>query len=91
MIDHYHNKARYPEPAPAVKSWAGWRRKRGMDDAWELVVPLVPACQMSKGEVYQHLMNLSELVAGNVVTWEYCILPAGEQPGVKSPGSGRLR
>ena len=86
MLDHYHNKARYPDPPPPVTAWSGWRRPGGTTGAWERVPG---ADKPTKGQCYQALMGLSELVGGET-EWVYMILPAGERPPF-APGPGRLR
>lgn len=74
-------KARYPEPAPKPAAYQGWRRDRKRDGAWQKV----PGTEKpTKGECYQALMNLSELVGGEQVDYEYAILPPGEKPAFAS-------
>ncbi len=77
MIDHPDNRARYPEPPPKPALWWGWRRKKGAAAPLEHVPE---ADAPTKGECYQKLMELSELVGMEPVTWEYHLGPAGERP-----------
>jgi len=73
-------------PSPTPADWTGWRREQGSwSAAWEEVVTLQNA---TRGQVYERLMQLSELVAGHGnKRWEYAITPVGEQP--KTDDGGR--
>lgn len=72
---------RYPEPAPKPTTYQGWRRDRKNDGFWQKVEGTE---KPSKGQCYQSLMELSELVGGEQVQWEFAILPAGEKPAFAS-------
>ncbi len=81
MLSNYKTKAiadRYPDPPPKPLAWCGWRRKKGSDDAWELVAATT---RPTKGECYEKLMALSELVGMDAIIWEYAIQPEGLKPG----------
>ena len=76
MIDPI--KSRYPDPPPKPTAWHGWRRKKGSDRA---MVRVEGAEGDTKGECYQKLMELSELVGtAEPVEWQYAIVPAGMKP-----------
>jgi hypothetical protein len=89
MLSNYKNKAiadRYPDPPPKPAAWSGWRRRKSSDEAWVLVEGTTFP---TKGETYQELMRLSELVGMDTVIWEYAIMPQGERPQTSRYGSLR--
>ncbi len=89
MIDHPGNRARYPDPPAPPAMWWGWRRKKGAVAPLEHVLGADAA---TKGQCYQKLMELSELVGTTEsVQWEFVIAPAGERPKAPAYSHRMLR